>query len=298
VRRWPRAELAVAALLVLAALCAAGFVVAYAIGPLADQTQWLGLALGGALAFLAAAGAVFARRLVVDEDAEGDYPIPDEEAQEEVRRIVRESGGRITRKRLLLGAGGLAGGALGAALLSPVASLGPLLDLDDLRSSAWRRGTRVVDERNEPYLAADIEPDTFYTAFPEHEDRDRIDAPIVIVRLDPAALKLPPERARWAPRGILAFSKICTHAGCAVSMYRKPAFPPADPRPALVCPCHYSTFDPATGGTVIFGPAGRPLPQLPLIVDAAGHLRAGGLMSGPAGPSWPGVREGRTRFDA
>ena len=61
-------------------------------------------------------------------------------------------------------------------------------------------------------------------------------------------------------------------------------------RPALVCPCHYSTFDPAAGGAVLFGPAGRPLPQLPLQIDHAGHLRAAGTFSGPVGPSWWGVR--------
>jgi ubiquinol-cytochrome c reductase iron-sulfur subunit len=71
-----------------------------------------------------------------------------------------------------------------------------------------------------------------------------------------------------------------------------PTFAPVQPRPALVCPCHYSTFDPATGGTVLFGPAGRPLPQLPLSVDQQGFLRAGGTFSGPVGPSWWGVRMG------
>ena len=294
----PRAELGVAALLVLSAVCAVGFVVAYAVTDLGHQTQYLGLALGLCLLLLAAAALVFSRRLVVDEDAEEDYPEPDPRAQGEVREIVRESGSRITRKRLLLGAGGLAGGALGAALIAPAASLGPVLDLEGLRDSAWRRGTRLVDERNRPLRADDIEADTFYTAYPEHEGHDRIDAPLVVVRLDPGALHLPPERAGWAPEGILAFSKICTHAGCAISMYRKPLFKPVQPRPALVCPCHYSTFDPARGGSVIFGPAGRPLPQLPLVIDpATRELRAGGTMSGPVGPSWSGVREGRARYE-
>ena len=63
------------------------------------------------------------------------------------------------------------------------------------------------------------------------------------------------------------------------------------PKPALVCPCHYSTFDPATGGTVLFGPAGRDLPQLPLDVDSEGYLVAAGDFSGPVGPSWWGVRK-------
>jgi ubiquinol-cytochrome c reductase iron-sulfur subunit len=115
-------------------------------------------------------------------------------------------------------------------------------------------------------------------------------APLVVVRLDPAALELPPGREGWAPRGILAYSKICTHAGCAVNLYRKPKFAPVEPRPALICPCHYSTFDPAQGAKVIFGPAGRPLPQLPLTIDRSGHLRATGNFSGAVGPAWWGVR--------
>jgi len=115
-------------------------------------------------------------------------------------------------------------------------------------------------------------------------------APLVVVRLAPAELALPDGRHGWAPGGILAYSKICTHAGCAISLYRVPTFAPVEPKPALVCPCHYSTFDPATGGTVTFGPAGRPLPQLPLLVDDRGYLRAAGNFSGPVGPSWWGVR--------
>ena len=66
--------------------------------------------------------------------------------------------------------------------------------------------------------------------------------------------------------------------------------------PALVCPCHYSTFDPAAGGTVLFGPAGRDLPQLPLMIDGQGNLRAAGNFSGPPGPSWWGVRMWKARF--
>ena len=46
--------------------------------------------------------------------------------------------------------------------------------------------------------------------------------------------------------------------------------------------------------TVLFGPAGRPLPQLPLEVDSGGDLRAAGGFSGPVGPSWWGVRMRKT----
>jgi ubiquinol-cytochrome c reductase iron-sulfur subunit len=148
----------------------------------------------------------------------------------------------------------------------------------------------LVDERGRPYRADDISSETFYTAYPENVDHEVLGAPVVVVRIDPSHLDLPPGRGDWAPRGILAYSKICTHAGCAISLYRKPLFAPTSPRPALVCPCHYSTFNPAAGATVVFGPAGRPLPQLPLVIDDAGDLKAGGDFSGPVGPSFWGVR--------
>ena len=194
---------------------------------------------------------------------------------------------------MLAAAAGAAGAALGAALVVPAASLGPLVDTESLYYSPWCRGRRLVDEAGRPYRADQIGHDTFYTAYPEHADREQLAAPLVLVRLEPARLQLPPERSGWAPRGILAYSKICTHAGCAISLYRKPLFPPTGQRPALVCPCHYSTFDPAAAGRVLFGPAGRNLPQLPLMIDADGGLRAAGNFSAPVGPSFWGVRTRR-----
>jgi ubiquinol-cytochrome c reductase iron-sulfur subunit len=107
------------------------------------------------------------------------------------------------------------------------------------------------------------------------------------------SLRLPQSRAGYDAQGIVAYSKICTHAACAISLYRAPLFQPDEPRPALVCPCHYSTFDPADGGSVTFGPAGRALPMLPLAVDGRGYLRAKGTFSGAIGPSWSGVRSRR-----
>lgn len=287
-----RAENAVLALLALAVVAALAFVAIYALDDGSrDRTQLYGLTFGSCLAFIAAALIVFGRRLVPAEELEEDYPEPEHpDEQEAVSQIIRESASGLTRKRLLLAAGGGAGGALGLAALTPVLSLGPWLNTDSLYDTPWQAGRRLVDEHGTPLRADDIEPETFYTAFPEDARRDVIGAPLVLVRLDPRMLRLPPERALWAPRGILAYSKICTHAGCAVALYRSPLFEPTEPRPALVCPCHYSTFDPADGGNVLAGPAGRSLPQLPLRIDARGELRAAGTFSGPVGPSWQGVR--------
>src|SRR5437660_796758 len=99
----------------------------------------------------------------------------------------------------------------------------------DPRSSSWRccccspdsprrRGMRLVDEAGTPMTAASVEEGTFYTAFPEGADREEIGSPVVVVRVPPSQLRLPAQRAGWAPFGILAYSKICTHAGCAVAL--------------------------------------------------------------------------------
>jgi ubiquinol-cytochrome c reductase iron-sulfur subunit len=286
----PRAELVVAGLLGLAALSAVVFIVVYAVDRIPDQTQYLGLSLGAAFAFLAAALIVTGRHLVVTEELEGEYTEPEPEAAAQVARVVSESGSRLRRRRLLAAAAGLASTAVGLAMLVPAASLGPLFDLAQFTRTPWRRGRRLVDQAGRPILAAAIGTLEPVTAFPEHANPEEIGSPLVLVRLAPGQLHLPAGRRGWAPHGVVAYSKICTHAGCAVALYRAPLYPPVDKPPGLVCPCHYSTFDPATGGTVVFGPAGRPLPQLPLLIDRRGHLRAAGTFSGPVGPSWWGVR--------
>ncbi len=285
-----RAELAATLLFLGAAASALAFPFLYAfdVHPL---TQLLGLSLGLACVLLAAALIVVGRGVVVTEELAEPYPPPAHEPeQEDIAQLAEESGDSISRKRFLVLAGGAAVGSLGIALVTPAASLGPVLDMDPFFRTTWRRGRRLVDERGTPLRAGAIEEKVFYTAYPEHADREEIGSPLIVVRLDPAELKLPGERQGWAPQGIVAYSKICTHAGCAISLYRVPTFAPVEPKPALVCPCHYSTFDPAAGGSVLFGPAGRPLPQLPLMIDASGELRAGGNYSGAVGPSWWGVR--------
>jgi len=286
-----RAELAVVACFLAAAVCGAAFPVIYAVESIPNQTQFLGLSLGLCLAFLLAASILIGKRLVVTEDLEEEYSVIEHPSEQEaVEQIVEESGDRFTRKRLIVAGAGAAGAALGAAVLTPAASLGPVFHMDPFFRTPWRRGRLLVDELGHPFLADDVEEETFYTAFPHGADREQMGAPVVVVRLPTSQLDLPDGRSGWAPKGILAYSKICTHAGCAIALYRKPTFPPTEPRPALVCPCHYSTFDPARGGDVIFGPAGRPLPQLPLLIDGSGHLRAAGNFSGAVGPSWWGVR--------
>jgi ubiquinol-cytochrome c reductase iron-sulfur subunit len=282
-------ELLAVALLLAAAGFAVAFIVVYVLDRLPAHTQLLGIALGSSCLCIAAALVVTAKRLVVTEELEDDYPAEEHRDElETVVQLVEESG--LTRRRLFKLALGAAGGALTLAILTPVASLGPAIHLARFYATPWRRGRRLVDEHGRPYRASDIEEKNLYTAFAEGADKEALSSSLVLVRLPKGDLKLPRQVAHYAADGIVAYSKICTHAGCAISLYRAPLFKPTDPTPALVCPCHYSTFDPAAGGTVTFGPAGRKLPMLPLTIAPNGELRAGGNFDGPVGPSWWKVR--------
>lgn len=290
-----RAELLVAALLAAAALAACGFVVVYTVHV---DTQLLGLAFGLALVALAAAAILAGKALVPQESETEERPdFTDPEGHARAEREARELhhvAGRgaegISRRRLLGAAAGAAGAAMGAAIVVPLASLGPAVD-DRLRESPWDDGVPLVDENGLAVPASHLETGSFLTAFAKGSDPESLASSVVVVRVDPRDLRLPSDRAGWAPQGIMAFSKICTHAGCAVNLFRSPLYPPLSPGPALVCPCHYSTFDVLRGGTVVFGPAGRPLPQLPLRIDADGSLVAAGPLSGNVGPAWSGVRQ-------
>jgi len=290
----PGAETAAILLLLLASLLCVAFVVVYAVDRIPDQTQFLGLALGLALVCSAAALIITGRKLVVTEELVEEYP-PEVHAGEVdlIATVAEEAGSRLTRRRLFKLALFAAGGGLATAVITPAASFGPLIRVKDFFGTPWTRGRRLVDEDGKPYRAADIEEKNFYTAFAEGADKEELGSSVVLVRLPKASLKLPPELQGYDAKGIVAYSKICTHAGCAIAMYETPTFAPQEPRAALVCPCHYSTFDPATGGTVTFGPAGRPLPMLPLAVDGKGFLRAQGNFNEAVGPAWWGVRNRR-----
>ena len=172
----------------------------------------------------------------------------------------------------------------------PALSLGPNA-VEVLSESPWRDGRRVVDEAGRAMLATDIALGSFRTGFPEHASKELLSSPVVIVRIPEHELALPDDRRSWAPGGSSRFSKICPHAGCAITLFRYPTFEDTEPSPALICPCHYSTFKVADGGSRTFGPAARPLPQLPLRLDGAGYLVAGGDFSSRIGPSWWNVRQ-------
>ncbi len=281
-----RAETLVAGLVLLAALFAFAFTVIYIVS--SGNTQLLGVAMGVALCLLAAA-CIIAGKFVVPQEThvEERGPLLDEEQTEEVVGIVEAGGEGISRRTLLAGAGGVAGVAIVTAAATPLASLGPTLKA--FHETPWVRGVRLVDDEGHPYLADDIQIGSFYTALPEHGDPESFGAGLLVVRLPAEFLHLPADRRSWAPEGIVAYSKICPHAGCAISLYRYPTYAPTSQEPAFTCPCHYSTFLPGEGGRLVFGPAGRALPQLPLMIDAQRNLRAAGPFPGDVGPSWWGV---------
>jgi ubiquinol-cytochrome c reductase iron-sulfur subunit len=295
----PRAEGLVAALLFAAALAGIGFVFVYAFD--GGDTQLLGAAIALALALVGAALILIGSQVLPQRQLEEERPrfaVPLAEEEQLDRELAADATGRtvrgdlegVTRRRLLGAAGAAAGVGIGAAALTPVASLGPRVGRL-LEESPWDDGVALVEENGLPLSAEALEVGSFVTAFAAGADKRDLAAAVVVVRVQESELELPPERRDWAPEGLLAFSKICTHAQCAVSLFRYPLFAERSPGPALVCPCHYSTFDVLKGGERIFGPAVRPLPQLPLKIEA-GRLLAAGDFSGAVGASWGGVEEG------
>lgn len=184
---------------------------------------------------------------------------------------------QISRRRFLVRLGAAAGSVLTAALLIPAFSLGPQPG-SDLFRTAWRRGLRVVDRNAQPIRPSDLALDSVTTVFPEGFV-GRPDSQTLLIKVRASDLALPDGRNAWAPDGAVAYSKVCTHAGCPVGLYRSQAH-------QLLCPCHQSTFDVLHGAPPVFGPAARPLPQLPMEVDAEGYLVALGDFPEPIGPGF------------
>jgi quinol---cytochrome c reductase iron-sulfur subunit len=183
----------------------------------------------------------------------------------------------VTRRkflvRLLVGALG----ALGLAALLPIRSLGPSPGRSLFRTS-WRRGSRLVTEEGKLVRTGDLDLGGVLTVFPENAP-GAADSQTLLIRVDQADFRALPGRTDWAPDGYVAYSKICTHAGCPVGLYEQSSG-------RLFCPCHQSVFDVLDGAEPLGGPATRPLPQLPLEIDAQGFFRARGDFPEPVGPAF------------
>jgi ubiquinol-cytochrome c reductase iron-sulfur subunit len=271
-----RPERRIAAAFGLTAACAAGFAVVYALG---GQTQVEGVLLAVAFAGLAyGLGAWAARLMPQGPFVEEHEPFASPRAERAAFAAEFEQDVQaISRRRLLGRALTLAVGALGAALLFPVRSLGPRPG-GSLLHTPWRAGAQVVTADGRPVRAGDLAEGGILTVFPAGHTAAG-DAAALLVRVDPAAL--PPGQAAGPPDGLLAHSKLCTHAGCPVGLYEQGSS-------LLFCPCHQSVFDLLDGARPVAGPATRPLPRLPIEVTADGLVRARGDFEGPVGPGFWG----------
>jgi quinol---cytochrome c reductase iron-sulfur subunit len=296
-----RNERIIASLFLLAGLASVGFIAAYIgleVGNSLDGVLRSNLALGGsmAIAFLAmGAGAVlWVRTLMPDVQMQEERkPLASPEAaREEFAETFREGteASQFVKRPLLRRTLLLASAPLALAPLVLLRDLGPLPGTS-LRHTVWRKGTRmVIDQTGQPIRPADFDtPGGLITVIPEgYQDNDDVlaKATVILIRLEPGQLKQPTVM-NWTVDNIVAYSKICTHVGCPVALYEHTT-------QHILCPCHQSTFDATRGATVLFGPASRPLPQLPMGVDSEGYLIATSDFHEPVGPSfWErgGVRE-------
>lgn len=296
-----RSERVVAFLFTLSMLATIAFIASYVtfpvdkivfiwpIGHISALNFSLGMTLGVAL-FCIGAGAVhWARTLMSDvEIADERHPIA---APAEVKAKVladfaagaEESA--IGRRKLIRTTlfGALAMVPLAGVML--LRDLGPLPE-KKLRSTLWAKGKQLINmNTNEPLRPEDVIVGSLTFAKPEGLEEDAHDfqkeiakAALMIVRLQPEDIKDKRE-LEWSHEGIVAYSKICTHVGCPISLYEQQTH-------HVLCPCHQSTFDLSDGARVIFGPAGHPLPQLRIGVNAEGNLEALGDFEEPVGPSF------------
>jgi ubiquinol-cytochrome c reductase iron-sulfur subunit len=258
-------------------LASVGFAVAYA---LRADTQVLGTGLFLALACAAFAFAVWAKQLLAPEEVcEEREPLPGPEgAREEIARAFGGERDPLARNRVLAGLVAGAAALFGIAVLFPLRSFGRNPAGYRNRTS-WKAGLRLVRDDGTPVRADELAIGSVLTAFPDGHVEDA-DAQTLLIRVPPDALELSGQNLGVAPRGYVAYSKVCTHAGCPVGLYRQAS-------QQLLCPCHQSAFDILDGAKPVSGPAARALPQLPIRIDEAGYVVALGDFLAPVGPdSW------------
>lgn len=279
--REQRAERAVLVAFGITALSGVALLVLYAAG---GQTQLEGILLAACLGGLGVGIVLWAQELMSGElRIEPRHPLGGgPEAREAVSDALLDEEGFSRRRVLQVGMLGALGG-LGAALVIPVLSLGPAPGRS-LFQTPWRAGMRLVGFDGQPVRAADLPRDGVLTVFPEGFPGNA-DAQAVLIHAGSDRLRLDGQAAEWAPGGYVAYSKVCTHAGCPVGLYRAS-------QGSLICPCHQSTFDVMAGAVPTFGPAARPLPQLPIRLEPDGTFTALGDFPEPVGPSFWNLRLG------
>jgi quinol---cytochrome c reductase iron-sulfur subunit len=291
-RRARQTERLIAILFTLSFLASCGFIAAYVgleVGSV-DSALRSNLALGISMsvAFLSVAvGATMWVRYLMPhvEQSENRHPMastPKERAA--FAKTFRDGAeaSQFTKRPLLRRTLIAATLPLAAAPLVLLRDMGPLPGTS-LRHTVWRKGLRLVTYgANTPLKPADFaSPGQMITVIPQgYEDNpDALAAATaIIIKFQPGLLQ-PPTVMNWTVDNIVCYSKICTHVGCPAALYEQTTH-------HILCPCHQSTFDAPRGATVLFGPATRPLPQLPLTTDAQGYLVAASDFHEPVGPSF------------
>lgn len=301
-----RAEMQVNALFTLSIVGTLGFIVAYflvdpelrgtvlMIGHMNLYHAILGLCLALSLMGIGFGAVHWAKTLMPDtEVAEERHPQASTEEQRSAAATVLSQGYREAqlhrRPMILLTAGGALGLFALPLALQVVGGLGPLPG-DALERTVWRQGMKlIIDPSGSPIRAADVTQGSIVHVMPEGyvEGGDfssseiltaRANSSVILVKLNPADIRSAKQRD-WGVDGLVAYSKICTHVGCPVALYERQTH-------HLLCPCHQSTFDMTNDCEVIFGPAKRPLPQLPIEVDDEGYVVARDGFAEPVGPSF------------
>jgi ubiquinol-cytochrome c reductase iron-sulfur subunit len=256
-----------------------------------QNAHQLGLGLGMAISlFFIGMGAIhWAKTLMPDTEVVAqrhEFRSPDSDRKDFVSAVKEGAAAAGLGRRSLIKRS--LGAALGLSALSPLIllrDLGPLPG-KELEKTTWKSGTHLVtDPGNRRIKASDLQVGEVAQVLPEIEDpehrklSDIAKDAVLLIRLRPQEFNLEADKLAMTHEGIIAFSKICSHMGCAVALYEQQT-------KHLLCPCHQSTFDVTRAAKVIFGPAARPLPQLDITIDNEGYLVARQPFSEPVGPSF------------
>lgn len=261
-------------------LAGISLLVVYAAG---GQPQLEGLLWFYALAGLGVGIIAGANRYLSNEQSEEERePLASSEemkaaARADFRRADVPEGTLDKERRFVLRLFGAAIAALGAAIVFPIRSLGPHPS-DDLRKTDFAEGVRLVTVDGAPIKSDQLGVGEVVTAFPEGRTT-AADSPTLVIRYDEEKFVSARGREDWVADGMVAYSKICTHAACAVGLYQNVTG-------LLLCPCHQSTFDVNDACNPRFGPATRALPQLPIAIDSEGFVVAQSDYPEPVGPGY------------
>jgi ubiquinol-cytochrome c reductase iron-sulfur subunit len=244
----------------------------FGVGLLAGAPLWL---YGSALALGLGSLGLAVRRYFVDRFPDVQAIEPREHASPVDQPVADVAA--LPRRGFLGRLLGFATAALGLGLAAPIVSLGPAPE-DQLRRTAWEEGRRVVRTDGRPVRPEDLAVGGVLTVWPEGHVNVEM-AAVILLRLSGGDPEEPTNLDWVADGGVVGYSKVCTHAGCPVGLFR-------ERDDALFCPCHQSTFDARRGAAPTFGPAARALPQLPMGVDDEGLLVALGDFPDQVGPAF------------